>query len=74
MSAMNIAAGRSLASDDDFVSAERRAVGILALLFFFGLIAFAAVQSLRLEQPQCKPFTIGQSAIGGCDWIEDISS
>jgi hypothetical protein len=70
MSAMNVAGGRLLASDDDFVRAERRAGVILALLFLFGLIAFVAAQSLRVEQSQCKPFTIGLSAIGGCDWLE----
>ena len=46
-----------------------RARRILALLIFFGLMSLVAVQSLRLEPPECGPFTIGQSAIGGCDWI-----
>ena len=30
---------------------------------------FAAVQSDRSERPACRAFTIGQSAIGGCNGI-----
>ena len=46
-----------------------RAKRILVLLFFLGLMSFAAVQSYRLNYRECGSFTIGQSAIGGCDWI-----
>lgn len=46
-----------------------RARRILVFLIFLGLISFAAVQSNRLDYRECGPFTIGQSAIGGCDWI-----
>jgi hypothetical protein len=42
---------------------------ILALLIFLGLMSLAAVQSYRFEHRECGPFTIGRSAIGGCDWI-----
>ena len=46
-----------------------RANRILVLLIFFGLIAFVAMQSKRTNYRECGPFTIGQSAIGSCDWI-----
>jgi hypothetical protein len=46
-----------------------RATRILVLLIFLGLISFAAVQSSRLDHSKCGAFTIGESAVGGCDWI-----
>lgn len=46
-----------------------RATRILVLLIFLGLISFAAVQSSRLDHIKCGAFTIGESAVGGCDWI-----
>jgi len=47
----------------------------LAVLMFLGLICLAAVQSYRLEgRDECGPFTIGRSAIGGCDWIGPMFS
>ena len=46
---------------------------IFAMLLFFGLASFTVVQSNRSNETdrsrECKPFTIGSSAIGGCDWI-----
>jgi hypothetical protein len=38
-------------------------------LFLVGLFSIAAVQSCQLERRECGPFTIGQSAIGSCDFI-----
>jgi hypothetical protein len=42
---------------------------LLVLLVACGLLFFAAVQSDRSDRPACGAFTIGQSAIGGCDGI-----
>jgi hypothetical protein len=42
---------------------------ILALLVFIGVFSLVALRSDRAEQPQCGGFTIGVSAIGGCDRI-----
>jgi hypothetical protein len=42
---------------------------LVAILFVIGLMTFAAVHSLRSTPELCKPFTIGVSAIGSCDWI-----
>jgi len=33
-----------------------------------GTLSFAAVKDVR-EPDQCGPFTIGKSALGGCDWL-----
>ncbi len=50
--------------------AKRRAALIMiAVLIAVGLMTLAAVQSNRLTPERCKAFTIGQSAIGSCDWI-----
>lgn len=38
-------------------------------LFLAGLFSIAAVQSCQLERRDCGPFTIGQSAIGSCEYI-----
>jgi hypothetical protein len=46
-----------------------RARYILAILLALGLVSLAAVSD-RTEHPdECGPFSIGQSAIGGCDRI-----
>jgi hypothetical protein len=42
---------------------------VLALLLTVGLMTLVAVQSLRKPPEPCKPFTIGQSALGSCDWV-----
>lgn len=38
-------------------------------LFLVGLFSIAAVQSCQLERHECGLFTIGQSAIGSCDYL-----
>lgn len=38
-------------------------------LFLFGLFSLALVRSCEIERAPCGPFTIGVSAIGGCDYI-----
>jgi hypothetical protein len=51
-----------------------RAWRTLAVLSLLGLISFAAVS----DQPsgdqgnrrECGPFILGQSLLGGCDWLE----
>ena len=40
---------------------------LIAVLCAIGLMTFVAV--LRSTPEICKPFTIGVSAIGSCDWI-----
>ena len=42
---------------------------LIAVLFAIGLMTFAAVLTLRSTPEISKPFTIGGSAIGSCDWI-----
>ena len=39
-------------------------------LFLVGLFSIAAVQFHQSERRECGPFTIGQSAIGSCDYID----
>lgn len=47
-----------------------RARQILAMLLALGLISLAAVLSqAQPDGPSCRGFTIGVSAIGGCDGI-----
>jgi hypothetical protein len=41
---------------------------LVVILIFVGVMSFAAVL-YRAEEPQCGPFTIGVSAVSGCDWI-----
>ena len=54
-------------------SARARSLAIIALAL--GMLSFAGVAEYRWkhhdeDKDLCKPFTIGQSTIGGCDWIE----
>jgi hypothetical protein len=42
---------------------------VLVLLVFFGVFSMVALRSDRDDQPQCGGFTVGVSAIGGCDRI-----
>jgi hypothetical protein len=51
------------------VTSPSLAARIITVLLLLGMISFAAVQSHGVEPPECGPVTIGQSAIGGCDWI-----
>lgn len=47
-----------------------RKAALIAVLVTVGLMTFVAVLSLRdSRENACKPFTIGQSALGSCDWI-----
>jgi hypothetical protein len=56
--------------DDDTLNAALRAWCMVVLLIYLGLMTLAAEQTLRLEQPrECGPFIIGQSSLGGCDWL-----
>jgi hypothetical protein len=43
---------------------------VIAVLLTVGLMTLVAVQTLRKPPDACKPFTIGQSAIGSCDSLE----
>jgi hypothetical protein len=45
----------------------RKRLAVLALL---GILSFAAVSDQSQERPpECGPFTIGVSPLGGCDWL-----
>lgn len=52
------------------LSARQREL-LIRCLFFVGLISIAAVHSGQMERRDCGPFTIGQSAVGSCDYILD---
>jgi hypothetical protein len=68
MSAVSAVSTRSW--DNDSLDAVLRAWCMVVLLIYLGLMTLAAVQTLRLEEPrECGPFTIGQSRLGGCDWL-----
>jgi hypothetical protein len=47
----------------------KRTCRTLAILAFFRLLSRAAESDKRHEPSHCGPFTIGRSAIGGCDWL-----
>jgi hypothetical protein len=48
----------------------RRSQFVLAVLILVGLVSFASVRAFETDdQRDCGPFTIGKSAIGGCDGI-----
>lgn len=51
---------------EDHAPPKRSVLGLILLL----LASIAVVLTLRLEEPKCGPFTVGVSAIGGCDRIE----
>jgi hypothetical protein len=61
-----------VAADD--VVADRARVGrawrTLAVLALLGILSFAAVSDQIGERRRCGPFTVGISAVGGCDWLE----
>jgi hypothetical protein len=43
----------------------------LALLLFLGNLSFAAVSDqARDETTRCGPFTLDQSRLDGCDWLQ----
>ena len=46
----------------------------LAVLALLGLVSFAAVSDQapadRDQRRACGPFIVGQSLLGGCDWLE----
>jgi hypothetical protein len=46
----------------------------LAVLALLGIISFAAVSDQpsadRDQRRVCGPFILGQSLLGGCDWLE----
>jgi hypothetical protein len=67
MSAVSAVSASAPTWDDNTLLAGLRAWCIVVLLMYLGLMSLAAVQSLRLEQPKCGPFTVGQSAVGSCD-------
>jgi hypothetical protein len=48
---------------------QQKIARVAALLAFAFVVA--AVLSIAIEEirPKCKPFTIGRSAIGSCDWL-----
>lgn len=47
-------------------AAARRLLFIFAML---GLLSLAA-SAERVERERCGPFTLGVSALGGCDYLE----
>jgi hypothetical protein len=51
-----------------------RAWRTLAVLTLLGIASFAAVSDQpsadRGQKPECGPFILGQSLLGGCDWLE----
>ena len=51
-----------------------RAWRTLAVLSLLGLISFATVSDQprgdRGNRRECGPFILGQSLLGGCDWLE----
>ena len=46
----------------------------LAVLALLGIVSFAAVSDQpsadRGQNRECGPFILGQSLLGGCDWLE----
>jgi hypothetical protein len=50
-------------------SLNKRRDRLLMELVLAGLLSIAAVRSCEVERRPCGPFTIGKSAIGGCDYI-----
>jgi hypothetical protein len=50
-------------------SFNKRRDRLLMQLVIAGILSIAAVRSCEVERPPCGPFTIGKSAIGGCDYI-----
>ena len=64
----DIAAEGPLVRDINVASAARR----LLVLMFLGLVSFALIsdQPQRNEQEKCGPFTLGLSALGGCDRLQ----
>jgi len=64
----DIAAG---GTTTQLVFAPRRAGQLLAVLLALGLVSLAAILSELPDRhdDQCRAFTIGLSAIGGCDRI-----
>jgi hypothetical protein len=46
----------------------------LAVLALLGIVSFAAVSDQpgtdRDQRRVCGPFILGQSPLGGCDWLE----
>jgi hypothetical protein len=65
-------------ADDVFTDRARaeaaRAWRTLAVLALLGIVSFAAVSDQpsadRGQRRECGPFIIGQSLLGGCDWLE----
>jgi hypothetical protein len=47
----------------------RLCAGVLVLLALLGILSLVAARSERADRPQCGGFTIGVSAIGGCDTL-----
>jgi len=49
---------------------DHDALWISLYLIVVGLVSVAAVAECQRERPKlCGPFAIGQSAVGGCDYI-----
>jgi hypothetical protein len=58
----------------DGVSAERakltKAWRTLAVLLLLGILSFVSTSDQPDERRECGPFILGQSSLGGCDWLE----